>query len=121
MVRSARSRAWAPRLEIDFLEQLLQILTPVMRCDPFRVGKIYTWLGLTLAVVESNTEHAQNRPKFQADITFITAQELCFTFLKDQDVEHEADIVRPPCKIGHSIHKAYSSGAPEAGSIIFPL
>lgn len=63
-------------------------------CESCRVGKIYSWLGLTVAVVESNKPHAQNRPMFMADITFVTGQELCFTFLKDQTIQHEDDIVR---------------------------
>lgn len=60
-----------------------------------RVGKVYSWLGLTVAVVEANRQHAHHRPKFLADITFITGQELCFTFLRDQTIQHEDDIVRP--------------------------
>ena len=69
--------------------------------DPFhmtlsvgRVGKVYEWLGLTVGVVVSSTEHDARRPAFEADVTFITAQELCFTFLRDQTVDDEQRIVR---------------------------
>ncbi len=54
---------------------------------------MYEWLGLTVGVVVSATEHSARRPAFEADVTFITAQELCFTFLRDQTVDNEQRIV----------------------------
>ena len=56
---------------------------------------MYEWLGLTVGVVVSATEHVARRPAFDMDVTFITAQELCFTFLRDQTVDNEQRIVRP--------------------------
>ena len=59
-----------------------------------RVGKLYEWLGLTVGLVLSSMEHGARRSAFEADVTFITAQELCFTFLRDQTVDSERQIVR---------------------------
>ncbi len=67
---------------------------------PCRVGKVYEWLGLTVGVVVSATEHSARRPAFEADVTFITAQELCFTFLRDQTVDNEQRIVRLSWSVG---------------------
>ena len=84
------------------MDRLDRLLPSITRCKAdvsastrCRVGKVYEWLGLTVGVVVSATEHSARRPAFEADVTFITAQELCFTFLRDQTVDNEQRIVRP--------------------------
>lgn len=52
-----------------------------------RIGKVFSWLGLSVAAV--TTEDRQGggtggrREKFGADITYVTGQELAFTYLFD--------------------------------------
>ena len=54
------------------------------------------WLGLSVGVVEANYTLQQKYAGFGADITFITAPELCFAFLRDRTVGYASDIVCPP-------------------------
>ena len=80
---------WSQRMVSISLS--LNMSMPCLFC---RVGKVYEWLGLTVGVVVSTIEHGARRRAFEADVTFITAQELCFTFLRDQTVNSEDRIVR---------------------------
>ena len=60
----------------------------------------------------SSLEHEARRPAFDADVTFITAQELCFTFLRDQTVDSERRIVRT-----NSIHGILALLRDHAGKV----
>jgi preprotein translocase subunit SecA len=48
---------------------------------------VFTWLGLSVAAVTTDDRRgggtASRREKFAADITYITGQELAFTYLFD--------------------------------------
>ena len=60
----------------------------------YRVGKIYEWLGLSVGVVEASNPMEEKYASFRTDITFITATELCFTYLRDQTIFPPEPIVR---------------------------
>lgn len=52
-----------------------------------RIGKVFSWLGLSVAAVtDEDRRHggtAVRREKFGADITYVTGQELAFTWMFD--------------------------------------
>ena len=52
-----------------------------------RIGKVFSWLGLTVAAVAVEDRLsggvAMRREKFGADITYVTGQELAFTWMAD--------------------------------------
>ena len=47
------------------------------------MGKIFKFLGQSVAVVKSTDTPWGRRPLFEADVTYLTAQTLCFTYLQD--------------------------------------
>ncbi|KAK9806163.1 hypothetical protein WJX72_003697 [[Myrmecia] bisecta] len=47
------------------------------------MGKVFKFLGLTVAVVTEKMEDPGIKLAFQADVTYITSQQLCFTYLRD--------------------------------------
>jgi preprotein translocase subunit SecA len=44
---------------------------------------VFVWLGLTVGVVTNSMSHEERRAVFECDIVYVTAQELGFTFLRD--------------------------------------
>jgi SecA DEAD-like domain len=52
-----------------------------------RIGKVFSWLGLSVAAVTTEDRRfgdvAVRREKFGADITYVTGQELAFTWMFD--------------------------------------
>jgi preprotein translocase subunit SecA len=62
------------------------------------VGKIFHFLGMSVGVVTTATELAQRRQAFACDVTYVTAHELAFTFLRDNLAVTPAAVVRDaPC------------------------
>ena len=59
------------------------------------MGKVYEFLGMTAAVVRAGDSVPQLRAAFSADIVYITAQQLAFTYLGDNTQKDESSIVRP--------------------------
>jgi preprotein translocase subunit SecA len=51
--------------------------------DASWIGKILTFLGLRVGVVTSEASDVQRKEGFDADVTYVTAYELAFTFLQD--------------------------------------
>ena len=47
------------------------------------VGRVLEFLGLTVDVVTEATPHASRRAAFAADVTYVTASQLAFTYLRD--------------------------------------
>ncbi|PNG98983.1 Protein translocase subunit SecA, partial [Tetrabaena socialis] len=47
------------------------------------MGKLYRFMGLSCAAVQSSSSVAAARAAFAADVTYVTGQELGFSFLKD--------------------------------------
>ncbi|GIL60073.1 hypothetical protein Vafri_14736 [Volvox africanus] len=51
--------------------------------DAAWMGKLYRFLGLTCAAVQSTSSVVAARAAFTADVTYVTGQELGFSFLRD--------------------------------------
>ncbi|KAG2432243.1 hypothetical protein HXX76_009162 [Chlamydomonas incerta] len=60
--------------------------------DAAWMGKLYRFLGLTCAAVQSNCPVATARAAFACDVTYVTGQELCFSYLKDNTALSPADL-----------------------------
>lgn len=52
------------------------------------MGKIFKFLGMTVAVVTDNMSNTARRAPFLADVTYVTASSLCFTYLYDNTTRH---------------------------------
>ena len=69
--------------------------------DAKAMGKVYNFLGLTVGYVTSEMKNDQRRKAHQADITYITNQEIGFDFLRDNLAYSRADrVLRPQ----HALH-----------------
>ncbi|DBA84483.1 TPA: hypothetical protein ACH3X1_006102 [Trebouxia sp. C0004] len=51
------------------------------------MGKIFKFLGMSVAVATDNMLNSKRRVLFEADITYVTAQVLCFTYLFDNTTQ----------------------------------
>ena len=61
---------------------------------PCRMGRLYRFLGISVAVVQEGQSQSRKRAAFNADITYLTANSLGFTFLGDTSaVEKEEELV----------------------------
>jgi preprotein translocase subunit SecA len=63
------------------------------RRDVHWMGPIYQRLGLSVACIQQGMSAAERRAAYAADITYATANELGFDFLRDQIALHPADQV----------------------------
>jgi len=75
-----------------------------------RMGKVYTFLGVSVDVVQESYMPSRKRQAFKADITYLTASTLGFTFLADTSSAYrEEDLVicNPPVPLPES-HPSYS-------------
>jgi len=62
--------------------------------DASWIGKILTFLGLSVGVVTSEASDVQRTEGFAADVTYVTAYELAFTFLQDNLAPSTDAVVR---------------------------
>lgn len=60
------------------------------------MGPIYRFLGLTVKSVKAGMSLSEKREAYTADITYVTAKEAGFDYLRDTIVLNEADIVHRP-------------------------
>ena len=51
------------------------------------MGKIFKFLGMSVAVATDNMLNSERRVPFAADVTYVTAQVLCFTYLFDNTTQ----------------------------------
>lgn len=51
--------------------------------DSEEMGKLYTWLGLTVGVITANMDDEDRKAAYQADITYGTNNEFAFDYLRD--------------------------------------
>ncbi len=51
--------------------------------DSHEMGKLYTWLGLTVGCIVSNMEDDERKAAYVADITYGTNNEFAFDYLRD--------------------------------------
>ena len=66
------------------------------RRDAEWMGPIYRFMGLSVAIIQEGMSKAQRREAYQADITYLTAKEAGFDFLRDSLVFDARDIVQRP-------------------------
>jgi preprotein translocase subunit SecA len=66
------------------------------RRDAAWMGPVYRLLGLTAAAVAQGTARDARRAAYAADVTYVTAKEAGFDFLRDQTVVDPADRVQRP-------------------------
>ncbi|GLI70720.1 hypothetical protein VaNZ11_015744 [Volvox africanus] len=60
--------------------------------DAAWMGKLYRFLGLTCAAVQSTSSVVAARAAFSADVTYVTGQELGFSFLRDNTALSPQDL-----------------------------
>ncbi len=63
------------------------------RRDREWMGKIYEFLGLTVGVIQNQMNNAERRVQYQCDITFGTANEFGFDYLRDNMAQRAEDRV----------------------------
>lgn len=59
------------------------------------MGKIFKFLGMSVAVATDNMLNIERRVPFAADVTYVTAQVLCFTYLFDNTTQTKNYTVSP--------------------------
>jgi len=59
---------------------------------------VLEFLGLTVAVVGEDASEREARDAFAADVTYTTAQQLAWTYLRDNSVPDEGRVVRRPAR-----------------------
>ena len=64
--------------------------------DAAWMGAAYRFLGLTVASVTEHLDRAGRQAAYAADITYVTAKEAGFDFLRDHTVVEPADVVQRP-------------------------
>ncbi|MBH5318756.1 accessory Sec system translocase SecA2 [Paenibacillus sp. GSMTC-2017] len=60
------------------------------------MGPIYRFLGLTVSSVQAGMSFSEKREAYSADITYVTAKEAGFDYLRDTIALEEADTVHRP-------------------------
>ena len=58
-----------------------------------RMGKVFKFLGLTVAVVTDDTLYPRRKEFLQADVLYITAMQLVFTYLHDNTAKFAHAVV----------------------------
>jgi preprotein translocase subunit SecA len=69
------------------------------RRDAEWMGPIYRFLGLTVAFIQGGMGRAERRNAYQADVTYLTAKEAGFDFLRDGLAYQAAETVQRPFHI----------------------
>ncbi|WP_338554248.1 DEAD/DEAH box helicase [Paenibacillus sp. KS-LC4] len=64
--------------------------------DASWMGSIYRFLGLTVTAVQAGMSLPEKREAYAADITYVTAKEAGFDYLRDTIALDEADVVHRP-------------------------
>lgn len=64
------------------------------RRDSEWMGKIYTFLGLTVGLIVHDMENTERRAAYNCDITYATNNELGFDYLRDNMVIYKEDMVQ---------------------------
>ncbi|WP_203332388.1 preprotein translocase subunit SecA [Planococcus beigongshangi] len=64
--------------------------------DAEEMGKLYTWLGLTVGLNTNSMTKEEKHAAYQADITYSTNNELGFDYLRDNMVLYKEEMVQRP-------------------------
>ena len=66
------------------------------RRDAAWMGPIYTFLGLTVGTIQEGMSHNERQRAYQCDITYLTAREAGFDYLRDFLVMRKGDVLLRP-------------------------
>ncbi len=66
------------------------------RRDAAWMGPVYQQLGLSVAAISQGMGRDERRAAYAADVTYVTAKEAGFDFLRDQTMTDQADVVQRP-------------------------
>ena len=66
------------------------------RRDAAWMGPVYRQLGLSVASISQGMDRDQRRAAYAADVTYVTAKEAGFDFLRDQTMTDPAGVVQRP-------------------------
>ncbi len=70
------------------------------------MGRLYSFLGLSVGVVQEHHSKRRRRAAFEADITYVTSNALGFTYLLDTSTAMSPDeLVNGPCSPMHCARK----------------
>lgn len=58
------------------------------------IGKVLEWLGIRVGVVTSQSNMQERILAFSQDVTYVTAYEVAFTYLRDNLAQSMGDVVR---------------------------
>ncbi len=70
------------------------------RRDSEWMGKVYTFLGLTVGLIVHDMENDERRAAYNCDITYATNNELGFDYLRDNMVIYKEDMVQRELNYG---------------------
>ena len=62
--------------------------------DAEEMGKIHEFLGLTVGVVLNDMKQDERRAAYNCDVTYVTNNELCFDYLRDNMVIYKEQLVQ---------------------------
>ena len=66
------------------------------RRDARWMGDVYAWLGLSVAAIDQTSSTTDRRAAYRRDVTYVSANELGFDFLRDQLAIHPYEQVLRP-------------------------
>ena len=66
------------------------------RRDSETMGQVYTFLGLTVGLIQAGDTPEERRAAYNADVTYVTNSELGFDYLRDNLATSGAEVVLPP-------------------------
>ena len=64
--------------------------------DQISMGQIYRFLGLNTGLIQEDMSFLERQKNYQADITYVTNNELAFDYLRDNMVSNLQQVVLPP-------------------------
>jgi preprotein translocase subunit SecA len=64
--------------------------------DAAWMGPVYQQFGLSVASISQGMDRTERRAAYAADVTYVTAKEAGFDFLRDQTMTDPADVVQRP-------------------------
>jgi preprotein translocase subunit SecA len=64
--------------------------------DQISMGQIYRFLGLNTGLIQEDMAFRERQQNYQADITYVTNNELAFDYLRDNMASNLTQVVLPP-------------------------
>ena len=104
------------------MKQMLAVCDHVLWPDSAlycRMGKVFKFLGMSVAVVTDDVLHPRRRELFKADVLYITAMQLTFTYLHDNTAKAEYLVVS--AIHGHSAQQDMKSDVSDTSCNQHPL